>query len=78
MILDADVIKIQQEIRAKWADANVQIMRAFLARLKEVSLERKRINYARIKLREAIDVMITHFPELDKVEEHAKESGIVD
>ena len=58
--LDADVDKIEQEIRGKWASANVQVMRAFEARLKEVGAERKRIHYVRTKLRTVIDRMRSH------------------
>jgi hypothetical protein len=42
-VLDLDVLKIEQEIKGKWADANVQIMRAFQARLKEIGAQRKRV-----------------------------------
>ena len=62
-LLDNDVRNIEQEIRSKWASANVQVMRAFEARLKEVARERKRINFVRLGLREAIDAMLEHFPE---------------
>lgn len=77
LILDSDVTKIQQEIRGVWANANVQMMRAFLARLKEIQKERKRVNFVRIKLRESIEAMLEHFPEMDKIEEYAKDAGLV-
>jgi uncharacterized Zn finger protein len=59
-ILDADVMKIQQEIKGVWANASVQMMRAFEDRLKEVGRERKRIMFVRMRLREVIDRMSTH------------------
>jgi len=65
--LDDDVSKIEQEIRGVWASANVQMMRGFEYRLKEVGKERKRINFVRVKLREAIDAMLQHFPEMEKL-----------
>lgn len=70
--LDGDIAKIEQEIRGQWESANVQVMRAFEARLKEVARERKRINFVRLRLREAIDAMLEHFPQLEKVGEYAR------
>lgn len=61
--LDADTMKIQQEIRGQWAGANVQVMRAFEERLKKIGGERKRIMYLRLKLREVIDIMREHLKE---------------
>jgi len=59
-VLDEDVSKIEQEIRGVWASANVQMMQAFEARLKEIRAERKRVAYCQLKLREAIDAMNNH------------------
>lgn len=44
-VLDLDVLKIEQEIKGKWASANVQVMRAFQARLKAIGAQRKRVNW---------------------------------
>lgn len=72
--LDKEVRNIEQEIRSVWMTANVQAMRAFQARLREVGIERRRIGFVRLKLRRAIDAMLEHFPQLDKTEEYARES----
>ena len=42
-VLDLDVAKIEQELKGRWADGSVQVMRAFQARLKEIGRQRKRI-----------------------------------
>lgn len=70
-ILDEDVSKIEQEIKGVWATANVQMMRAFQARLKEVGAERKRIGYVRLKLRGVIDRMNI---EIERSKTHASEN----
>ena len=58
--LEADLEKINQEIRGKWATGSANVMRAFEARYKEVRAENKRVMYVRLKLREAIDRMNSH------------------
>jgi hypothetical protein len=55
--LDSEVDNIGNEIKSVWASANVQHMRAFEARLREIKSERRRIEYVRFKLRGVLDRM---------------------
>lgn len=57
-LLNDDMHKIELEIRAKWAEASVQVMRAFEARAKEIRRERKRIAYLQLLLRQSIDQIL--------------------
>lgn len=62
--LDTEVRNIELEIRAKWATGSATVMRAFLARFKEVSAERKRIGYVRHRLIPTIERMDKHLQEV--------------
>lgn len=67
--LELDVKQVEQEIKAKWAIANVQVMRGFEARLKAIRAERKRIGFVQKRLRDACDAMTEH---LGRVKSNAK------
>jgi len=56
--LDADILAVQQEIRAKWASANVQVMRGFEQRLRQIKIERRYLFFIRKRLENAIDAML--------------------
>lgn len=62
--LDTEVKNIELEIRAKWATGSATVMRAFLARYKEVAAERKRIYFVRHRLVPTIERMDKHLQEV--------------
>jgi len=58
--LDADVSKIEQEIKGVWASANANMMLAFEGRLLDVRLERRRILNIQRKLLGVMDRLRAH------------------
>lgn len=58
-LLDVDRANVEREIRSVWAVANVQHMRAYQSRFKEIAKERKRLHYLRMKLETVINRMLS-------------------